>query len=183
MGEVDLLCGASTITMARREFVDFSIPTYVDGMAVMLPTGADTSFASLNGKKIGVRTGTTTEEALSLILSNAGVAAELVRYDTHEAGLAAMTSGELSAYFADQSILLFLNQGNDDFMVMDRLLSMEKQGLAMLRGDTDFRFMVDGALSGMYGAGIMERIFKDTLVGIQPGQAMQWLYRLGPVLP
>ena len=59
-GEIDLLCGASTITMSRREFVDFSIPIFVDGTAVMLPVGAETTFSALNGASIGVRSGTTT---------------------------------------------------------------------------------------------------------------------------
>lgn len=182
-GEIDLLCGAATITMGRREFVDFSIPTFVDGTAVMLPRGAETTFASLSGKKVGVRGSTTTEEALVNTLADTRTEAEVVRYDTHEDGFAAMRSGDLAAYFADQSILLYLNRGNSDFMVMDRLLTMEKQGLAMQRGDTEFRFMVDGALSGMYNAGLMERIFRESLPGVEPGQAMRWLYLLSPVLP
>ena len=182
-GEIDLLCGASTVTMSRREFVDFSIPVFVDGTAVMLPSGAPTTFASLNGKKIGVRSATTTQEALANTLTGTGTDAEVVVYDTHEAGLAAMKAGEISAYFADQSILLFLNKGDSDFMVMDRLLTMEQQGLAMLRGDTEFRYMVDGALSGMYSAGIMQGIFRETMPGIEPGEALRWLYRLAPLLP
>ncbi len=182
-GEIDLLCGAATITMARREFVDFSIPTFVDGTAVMLPRGAETTFSSLSGKKVGVRGGTTTEEALINTLNDSGTEAEVVRFDDHGAGLAAMKSSELAAYFADQSILLYLNRGDSDFMVMDRLLTMEKQGLAMQRGDTEFRFMVDGALSGMYAGGLMDRIFRESMPGVEPGQAMRWLFLLGPVLP
>ena len=182
-GEIDLLCGAASITMSRREFVDFSIPVFVDGTAVMLPTGAQASFSALNGQKVGVRAGTTTQEALTNTLSDTGTDAEVVTFDSHSDGMAAMENGDLAAYFADQSILLYLNKGNQDFMVMDRLLTIEKQGLALPRGDTEFRFMVDGALSGMYGAGIMGRIFRETLPGVEPGEAMLWLYRLGPILP
>ena len=182
-GEIDLLCGAATITMSRREFVDFSIPIFVDGAAVMLPTGAEANFAALAGQKIGVRGSTTTEEALQNTLTGTGTEAEVVRFDTHEEGFAAMEAGEIAAYFADQSILLYLNRDSQDFMVMDRLLTVEQQGLAMLRGDAEFRFMVDGALSGMFMTGIMEQIFRENLPGIQPGQAMQWLSRLSPILP
>ena len=182
-GEIDLLCGAATITMSRREFVDFSIPIFVDGAAVMLPTGAEANFAALAGQKVGVRGSTTTEEALQNTLTGTGTEAEVVRFDTHEEGFAAMEAGEIAAYFADQSILLYLNRDSQDFMVMDRLLTVEQQGLAMLRGDAEFRFMVDGALSGMFMTGIMEQIFRENLPGIQPGQAMQWLSRLSPILP
>ena len=63
-GEIDLLCGAATITLARRERVDFSLPTFVDGAAVMLPRDAEAEFDALAGKKIGVHAGTTTEAIL-----------------------------------------------------------------------------------------------------------------------
>lgn len=182
-GDIDLLCGATTITMSRRADVDFSIPIFVDGTAVMLPKGASASFASLNGKKVGVRGGTTTEEALTNTLKDTGTDAEMVTFDSHEDAMAAMQSGEISAYFADQSILLFMNKDGGDFVVMDRLLTIEKQGLAMLRGDDEFRYLVDGALSGMINTGVIPAIFRQELSGIAPGQAMQWLYRLGPILP
>lgn len=182
-GEIDLLCGAATITMSRREFVDFSIPIFVDGTAVMLPKGAPSTFSSLNGKKVGVREGTTTEEALTNTLKQTGTDAEMVTFASHEDGMAAMKSGEISAYFADQSILLFLNRDGGDFVVMDRLLTIEKQGLAILKGDDEFRYMVDGALSGMINTGVIPSIFRQTLPGVEPGQAMQWLFRLSPMLP
>ena len=34
-GRVDLLCGATTATLDRRELVDFSVPTFVDGASVL----------------------------------------------------------------------------------------------------------------------------------------------------
>ncbi|MGV6849770.1 MAG: amino acid ABC transporter substrate-binding protein [Marinibacterium sp.] len=182
-GEIDLLCGAASITLSRREFVDFSIPIYVDGTAVMLPADAETSFSSLSGKKVGVRVSTTTEEALTNTLSQAASDAQIVHFDNHKDGLAAMKSGEIAAYFADQSILLFLNRGDKDFVVMDRLMTIEKQGLALQRGDTEFRYLVDGALSGMYAAGIMDTFLGEALPGVKPGQALRWLFTLAPELP
>ena len=43
----------------RRERVDFSLPTFVDGAAVMLPRDAEPEFDALAGKRIGVHAGTT----------------------------------------------------------------------------------------------------------------------------
>ena len=185
-GEVDLLCGAATITMTRRDLVDFSIPTYVDGTAVMLPKGAEANLGKLAGQKVGVRTGTTTENALANTLEAIGLDVETIPFENHADGMAAMESGELAAYFADQSILMFLkanSENGDGFNVMDRLLTVEKHGLALARGDADFRELVDGVISGLYVNGTMERIFKETLPGAKPGQAMGALYLIAPVLP
>lgn len=185
-GEIDLLCGAATITMSRRDIVDFSVPTYVDGTAAMLPVGAVSNLAALADKKVGVRAGTTTEEALENTLEATGLTPEVVVFDSHVAGMAAMEAGEIEAYFADQSILMFLkanSEKSDDFNVMDRLLTIEKHGLALARGDADFRFLIDGIVSGLYANGTMEQIFEETLPGAKPGQALQALYLIAPTLP
>ena len=64
-GKIDLLCGATTATLARREIVDFSLPVFVDGASVLLRAVGPKTFGDLEGRKIGVRAGTTTEEALA----------------------------------------------------------------------------------------------------------------------
>lgn len=184
-GETDLHCGAATITLRRSNLVDFSLPVYVDGAAVMLPLGAKSDFAALAGQRIGVRADTTTEETLRNTLTQVGIAAEVVAVDTHPAGVTGMLSGDLQAYFADQSILLGLDASMDadnQLQVMDRLLTIEKQGLAMARGDADFRLAVDTILSSMYAGGMMQQIFAETLPGARPGLAIEAMYLLAPTL-
>lgn len=184
--EIDLLCGAATISMTRREQVDFSIPTFVDGAAVMLPKGAEANLAKLAGQKLGVRAKTTTQIALQNTLSDANLDAEVVEFSSHTDGIKAMENGELAAYFADQSILMFLkfsSDKGDQFNVMDRLLTVEKHGLAMARGDTEFRYLVDGALSGLYANGTVARLYEEALGGSKPGAAGQALFLIAPTLP
>ena len=184
-GEIDLLCGAATITLRRSNQVDFSIPIYVDGAAAMLPQEAEAEFTILAGQKIGVRADTTTEEALNNTLRVSGIEADVVAVENHGDGIQGMLDGTLQAYFADQSILLGLDSTldpDDKLKVMDRLLTIEKQGLAMARGDADFRLAVDSILSGMYSAGLMQQIFNETLPGATPGLAMQALYLIAPTM-
>ncbi len=185
-GEVDMLCGAATITLSRREKVDFSIPTYVDGTSLLLPNDADVSMAALSGKKVGMRGGTTTEEAVFNSFGSAGIEAKLVRFVSHPDGIKALRDGEIDAYFADQSILLinYLAAGlSTDFKISQEVLTIEKQGLALPRGDDDFRLMVDTALSQMYTQGVMEQIFRTALPGIEPSEALKALYVIAPTLP
>ena len=185
-GEIDLLCGASTITLGRRELVDFSVPTFVDGAAVLLPKDAGTGLSDLAGKKVGVRSETTTERALATSLESAGVEATTERFADHDAGLEALKNGQIDAYFADQSILMysfFSKNMSEDFLFPEQLLTLEKHGLAMAKGDSDFRLLVDSSLSDLFADGSMQKYFSEAFPGAKPGKATQAMYLLSPTLP
>lgn len=182
-GEIDLLCGASTITLERRELVDFSVPTYVDGTAVMVAKGYEGGLETFAGKKVGVRAGTTTFEALTSSFADEGIDADIIAFDSHEAGLTAIETSQITAYFADQSILVYMyfnSEFQNTLQLSDEILTIEKQGLALARGDADFRLAVDAALSKMFFDGSMEEIFKSTMPGISPGAAIRAMYLTSP---
>lgn len=183
-GDVDLHCGATTITLRRMAEIGFSIPVFVDGAAAMLPKGASRDMTTFGGKKVAVRRGTTTEETLTNTLRAANIDAEVVAVDKHDDGVQMLLDGKVEAYFADQSILVGLQSNLDtegQLEVMDRLLTIEQQGLAMARGDLDFKLAVDSLLSGMYKTGVMQKIFKDHLPGARPGIAVEAMYLLAPI--
>ena len=185
-GEVDLLCGAATITLARRELVDFSTPTYVDGTTVALKLDAPETFDELAGKKIGVRSGTTTLDALKNSLTSASIEAEIVEFEDHAAGMAALESDAVTAYFADQSILMSLvmtRPDAQDYKVFDQILTVEKHGLAMRRGDTDFRLAVDTGLSVLFEQGAVAEVYERTIPAARPGFALEAMFLLSPTLP
>lgn len=185
-GEVDLLCGASTITLRRREQVDFSIPTYVDGTSFILPAGASVDLRQLDGKKVGFRNGTTTEEAVTVSFNSAAINVGYAPFDSHADGFDALRAGEIDAYFADQSILLFefvtRNMG-DKFQLSSEILTIEKHGFALAKGDTEFRLLVDTVLSSLYANGTMRKLFQNILPGAEPGLAMEAMYMMAPTLP
>jgi ABC-type amino acid transport substrate-binding protein len=163
-GKIDLLCGATTATLARREIVDFSIGTFIDGGGVLLPSDAPDSFSSLAGQKVGVSAGTTTEVALARTLERHGIEATVVLVDSHEEGLAKLEAGEIAAYFGDQAILMFLAAGSaapEKVKLGTGQFTLEPYALGMRRGDDDLRLAVDRALSGLYRSGEAGLIFKN----------------------
>lgn len=185
-GEIDLLCGAATITMRRRDMVDFSVPIYVDGTAVMQPKDASGDLTLLGGKNVGVRKDTTTEEALRNTVQVSGLAMNIVTFDDHRAGMQAMVDGTIEAYFADQSILMYLlgtSTEFDKFRVSPDIMTVEKQGLALARGDADFRQLVDSLLSELFETGAMREIFKAALPGAQIGRGMESVFITSPTQP
>ena len=185
-GEIDLLCGAATITLSRRALVDFSIPTFVDGASVMVPRGGARSLQELEGRKVGFRSETTTEQAVKNSFGGAGLAIEEVRFTDHRAGSDALVAGEIDAYFADLSILLafFINDRLDENFVMpDNQLTLEKHGFALRRGDADFRLLVDTGLSRLYAKGKVQEAFVKAMPGAKPGAGLRAMFLMAPTLP
>jgi ABC-type amino acid transport substrate-binding protein len=178
--KADLLCEPTSVTLSRREQVDFSIPTFLDGAGLMVRSDGPKNLRDLAGKKVGVLAGTTTEEALRNTLKEAGIAGDVVAAKTHGEGLAMLDEGKISAYFGDRSILLFLikqSKAPDKLRLGDDYLSVEPYALALPRGDGDFRLAVDRALSHIYRSGEIVSIFQRTFGGkAEPSQILRTLY-------
>jgi ABC-type amino acid transport substrate-binding protein len=178
--KADLLCEPTTETLSRRQQVDFSLLTFVDGAGLMIRTDGPKSLMALAGHKIGVLAGTTTEDELRNSLKDAGITAEIVPADTHDEGLAMLDEGKVSAYFADRAILVFLAQQSaapNKLLLADNYLTIEPYALALPRGDDDFRLAVDRALSRIYRSGEIAQIFTNTFGGkTKPSPILQTLY-------
>jgi len=179
-GRADLLCEATSATLSRREIVDFSIPTFVDGASVMVRSDGPANVQGLAGQKIGVLARTTTEAAAKEFLKGAGITATIVPAKTHAEGLAMLDDGTVSAYFGDRSILLFLAQDSknrDKLRLADQYLTVEPYALALPHGDDAFRLAVDRALSHIYRKGKIEAIFAATFSDkVKPSDILQTLY-------
>lgn len=176
---IELLCGAATMTLSRRELVDFSLPVYIDGASVLLRADGPKDFKALAGHKVGVRAGTTTETALSNTLKRLSVDASVAPVADHEDGLAQLESGEIAAYFADQTILFFLRAKSGDpskLRLSKGFFSHEPYGLALPLGDAEFRLAVDRALSRIYRSGAVARIFETHFRGAEASDILKALY-------
>jgi ABC-type amino acid transport substrate-binding protein len=178
--KADLLCEPTSATLSRRQLVDFSIPTFLDGASLMMRADGPKKLDELTGRKVGVVAGTTTEESLRNSLKDAGIGAEVVAVKTHGDGLAMLDDDKISAYFADRSILLFLikdSKAPEKLRLADDYLSVEPYALALPRGDSDFRLAVDRALSHIYRSEEIAAIFEHTFGGkATPSQILQTLY-------
>jgi len=178
-GKIDILCGATTATLSRREKVDFSLPTFIDGASVMFRADGPGSFGDLAGNKVGVRVGTTTEKALRNTLKREKIDAEIVAVKDHADGLERLEKGELGAYFADRAILVYLVAGRQlagQLRVSSDYLSHEPYALAMARGDDDFRLAVDRVLSRIYRSGAIARIFRNSFGSGEASDVVKALY-------
>lgn len=179
-GKADLLCEPTSATLSRREQVDFSIATFVDGASLLVSGDAPSEFGALAGKKIGVLAGTTTEQSLRDTLATANIKAEIVPAKTHQDGLAMLDQGTIVAYFGDRAILAYLaskSSAPEKLRLANNYFSLEPYALALPHGDSDFRLAVDRALSRIYRSGEIGAIFGRTFGSqAQPSETLQTLY-------
>jgi polar amino acid transport system substrate-binding protein/glutamate/aspartate transport system substrate-binding protein len=181
-GKVDLLCGADTVTLARREIVDFSLPTFATGSTLLYRTDGPTSFDQLAGKKIGAVGGTTTEANLQRALASGALQGEMVEVAGYAEGVRDLVDGKIAAFFGDAAILVFhwlRSPDRDALKISDRNLSNEPYALVMARGDDAFRLTVDRALARLYRTDRIHQIFAETFsTNARPSDLVRALYLL-----
>jgi len=162
-GRADAECGTTTITLSRMETVDFSLPIFVDGGAILVPARSKIDrLADLKGKRVAVIAGTTTERALVAALNVQDAAAVIVPVKTSEEGAAVLAQGKVDAYAADRLVLTQLQLRGAGEAEAARMLpgdfSYEPYGLVVPRNDPDFRLAVNRALVALYKQGEIDPI-------------------------
>ncbi len=179
--KIDLLCGPTTQTLSRRETMDFSIPYFIDGAGVVFRRGGPESLSELTDEPAGVLAGTTTETLVPRLLRKAGARSQVRSFDSHVEGISALERGEIEAYFGDQSILYYqLGRMRPavPLVVAPDTLSFEPYALAMNRGETRLRLLVDGALSRIYRTGEIYDHIRRSLGRVHLSKLTQAVYEV-----
>lgn len=157
-GAIDLECGSTTNTLARRERVDFSLTTFITGASLLTLAGSNVS-DQLGALRIAVIPGTTTEQMVKdamVSMSATADAAKLVAVKAHADGLAAVVGQRADVYACDRAVLIGLAMSASDpkqFALLDRYLSYEPYALMLRRGDPSFRLAVNRTLARLYRSG------------------------------
>jgi len=169
-GEIDMLCGASTVTLERLRVADFSLFTFLSGASVMYRRNS----ASENDEKntnpmVGVLGKTTTENEANQILqdlqkknSQFGFPAQqklkLRSFEYHYDGLKALQEEEIMAYVADREILLALRQKalheneahKTDIVVAEDYYTTEHYAIGLRIGSSELRYIANSVLSELF---------------------------------
>ena len=173
-GKVDLLCGSDSVTLTRRQDVDFSIAIFPGGIGAVLGSDEPAALREileqgrpssrpiwrgspartiLEQKKFSVVAGTTSESWLKDRLNKFELSAEIVPVESYAVGIERVIDGSTDVFFGDLPILLDVSKRSaspGDAVVLSRHFTYEPFALAMPRGDDDFRLLVDRVLSKTY---------------------------------
>lgn len=164
-GDVDIECGATTVTLSRRERVDFTLLTFITGGAIL--SRAREPIPAVNGvagRNIAVISGTTTEQSLREYVNENEFEATLTAIRTHDEGMEALSEGRVDGYASDRTMLVgqvFRADGERNFRLTQNVFSFEPYAMMLRRGDTTFRLAADRALADLYRTARIRRIYHN----------------------
>lgn len=130
-GEVDILIATMTITPQRREVVDFSLPYFYTGQALMIRKGtAIKTVGDLNGRRVITILGTTGESNIRYF------APEIILqgYKTYQDGFNAFLNRKAEAMTTDDAILAGFVIDYPEFMILPQRYSQDAYAIAFRKG-------------------------------------------------
>ena len=185
-GKADMDCANTTVTQTRLKVVDFSNLIFVDGGGFLVTSDAPINrFTDLNGKKIAVIKGTTTEKRLTDAMKTHLVNAQVTTISDGSEGVALLGSGAVDAFAGDKIKLIGLAaqaKDPDKYAMLMEDLSFEPYALALPRGDAAMRLEVNKALTQVYVSGDIDVIFRAWLGKLgRPSGLLAAMYLLNAI--
>ena len=201
-GKVDLLCGPSVETLARRKEMSYSIPIFPAGLGALMRadgpaqvreilSGHEPPYRPLWRASIGLglqkRTfsAVTNTTGLSWLTGKLGefkIDAKVVPVASHDEGVQRVLNRTSDVLFGERSILLDAKKRNAsgaDLVVLDRLFTYEPFALALARDDDDFRLLVDESLGRLTRSGQIQSLYKRFFG--EPDESTLTFFRLSAV--
>jgi ABC-type amino acid transport substrate-binding protein len=143
---VDLVAETMTDTRTRRDSVDFSITYFVTGAQFLVKKGSPIKgIKDIDGKRIASQQGSTNAR----IIRERAPKAQLREFPDQPAAFQALVQGQVDAYTNDGIQLAGLKAKSPNpgqWEIVGDPYSYEPYGMAMRKGDADFRNVVNNAL-------------------------------------
>ena len=173
---VDIECSTTTWTLGRQRNVDFSLITFVDGGSVLTKAGSGLGrIADLNGKRVAVIKGTTTEQALRASLARYAVNAEVLTVSTRPEGFKLVEDSKVEGFAADRTTLVgqvLAKSGGGAYRLLDEDFSIEPYVFALPSGDHDYRLAINRVLARLFRSGEIGKIYERWLGPLGPPSAL-----------
>jgi glutamate/aspartate transport system substrate-binding protein len=171
-GAVDLECGSTTNTMARRAHVAFSTLIFVAGTKLAVRKGSSIrSLRDLAGKRVAVVRGTTNEGVVRDVAAARRVAVEQIPADDLARAFALLDQGQVHAVGGDDVLLIgeLVRSGKrGNYAVVGEYLSFERYGLVFARDDVDFAAVVEARLRELAASRELVQIYNKWFVRTLP---------------
>jgi general L-amino acid transport system substrate-binding protein len=157
-GKIDILSRNSTWTMSRDLGlgIDFAGVSYYDGQGFLAPASFGfTSALQLQGARICVVSGTTTEANAAAYFAAKHIQVSFLRYDARPDARAAYAAQRCDVFTADRSALAAersLLPAPEDHVVLPEVISKEPLGPATRKGDAEWTGLVRWTLFGIVNA-------------------------------
>ena len=156
-GEVDMLAAAMSITNQRQLVVDFSMPYYMAGQAILVnSTSKATGLRDFQGKKLIIVFGSTSERNLRSNVPEI----EVIGFKTYNDAYKALKSGKAEGIVADDTILMNYSLNDKSVKLLPKRYSQEPYAIAFRKENESKRLMtkVDYVIEELQRTGKLNRL-------------------------
>lgn len=176
-GDIDCVLATFTITEDRKKNWDFSTPYYTDYVTVLVENSSGIkSLADLEGKKVGVSSGSTSAKALVTAMIEAGILSgdnfsaetfdpatwttgvSFQQYDDYPSISTALSAKEIDAFCVDKSILAIYNTEGRSYI--EEKFAPQNYGVATKKGSGLSPFVED-LITGWLADGTINKLIAE----------------------
>ena len=160
-GKIDLECGNSTNTKARREKVAFSMPLYFSSAKLLVREGSGiTKFSDLAGKTLAVENGSTGQQ-IAVSRKAAMNTMKVVIAPSSDAGVVAVETKTADAFMTDDILLYaFKAQSKEKLEVAGAVMSIEPLAISFSKDDKELATIVDREFTKLTQSGQLRKLYK-----------------------
>jgi glutamate/aspartate transport system substrate-binding protein len=163
-GSVDLECGSTTHNRERARQVGFSVSIFQTSSRLL--TRADsrvTGLSDLQGQRVLVTAGTTSERQLMLHSESTGQKMDIVSAKDHGEAFDQLQTGQAVAFLMDEAVLYGLRAKADQpeaWHVVGKPMATEVYACMLRKDDERFKALVDRSLTELMQSGEAMKIYR-----------------------
>jgi len=162
-GTIDLECGSTTNNLERQKQVWFTITHFVTANRWVSKKSAKLhKLADLKGKTIVSTAGTTNIKQITEINAAQNLGMNIISANGHPEAFQMVETGRAVAFVMDDILLYSLaaqSRSPKDYEISPEALSVEPYGIMLRKDDTEFKKVVDAAMTQIYKSGEINKIY------------------------
>ena len=162
-GTIDLECGSTTNNLERQKTVWFTITHFVTANRWVAKKSAKLDhLEQLKGKTIVSTAGTTNIKQMTELNAAKNLGMNIISANGHPESFQMVETGRAAAFAMDDILLYSLvaqarNPG--DYHISSEATSVEPYGIMLRKDDTEFKKVVDAAMTKIYKSGEINKIY------------------------
>ena len=174
-GRIDLIWNGLTITPQRKEEMLISRPYLANNQVLMVKADSGyTKKSDLEGKNIGVQTGSSAEIALAA--DTLGSKVKVTQFTNNVMAMQDLKIGRLDAVVLDEIVARYYLTKEEGFVMLEDSLAAEEYGIAFKKGNTELHDKVMKAFDEMIADGtaaaISEKWFGKDIILLSNNQVL-----------
>ena len=175
-GTVDIECGSTTNNLERQKQASFSTTIFVIGTRLLTKkTSGINDFADLAGKNVVTTAGTTSERLIRKMNEEKKMGMNVISAKDHGEAFLTLETGRAVAFMMDDALLygeMAKAKKPGDWTVVGTAQSEEAYGCMLRKGDTEFKKVVDAALTKAMTSGEAEKIYNKWFLNPFPPKGL-----------